>query len=363
MRRTRPLLRSSWTWLTAGILLVSVISLIGAGGSDPPALDAGSARPDGALALRLWLERIGYQVDVAGSRPDVASLTPSGTVALLAGGSDVERGDVSPLLHWVRGGGHVVVASSGSTAGNLLDRLGIGIFGAATQTVRVDQPLLLAPPVAALDGATTAVVQGAATDVEVASGPDGAVLLLRRLGRGAIWVLSAPALLDNSHIALAGNRRLALNLSGPRGTSVLLDQYRVPAPASTGNWFTSTAWGVALSFLIAVLVLFRWLGGWRLGPAVTPMRFQFRPATEYIVSLAGLLRRGRRRQDVLAMYQSSLRRLIRRRYGDLGDARIDRAHRETLTSLLQPPPPLSESDLVRRAAAIVQEEERIRGER
>jgi hypothetical protein len=120
---------------------------------------------------------------------------------------------------------------------------------------------------------------------------------------------------------------------------------------------------VALLFLIAVLVLYRWLAGRRLGPAVTPLRLQYRPAAEYVVSLAGLLRRGRRREDALAIYQGSLQRLVRRRYGSLETANIDRNTGIDIETLLIPAARLSDAGLVTRAAAIVAEEEKLEQER
>jgi hypothetical protein len=248
--------------------------------------------------------------------------------------------------------------------GNVLDALGLDVYGlGGAAPVRLLQPLLLSPPTARVSGDASAAVQGTDDDVQVAGVGSDSVLLLRRLGRGTIWALSDPALLDNAHIAAAGNRELALNLAGHRGSSILFDQFTPPAAAvSTGNWLTSTAWGVALLFLIAVLVLYRWLAGWRLGPAVTPLRLQYRPAAEYVVSLAGLLRRGRSRAEVLGIYQESLRRLLRRRYGEIEGAPFGPTRLGELEALLRPGGSPSENELVRRAAAIVEVEEEVGGE-
>ena len=63
------------------------------------------------------------------------------------------------------------------------------------------------------------------------------------------------------------------------------------------------------------------------------------------------------------MYQSSLERLVRRRYGDLDQAAIARARADELNALLRPVSTLTEADLVRRAEEIVEEERKIREER
>jgi hypothetical protein len=175
-------------------------------------------------------------------------------------------------------------------------------------------------------------------------------------GSGELWTLTAPTLLDNAHIAQAQNRRLALNLAGSPGP-ITVDQ---PGPVTAGGsayWLVGTAWGIAVLFGLGILMLFRWLGGWRLGPPVVPFSERRRPAVEYVLSLAVLLRRAHRRAEVLAIYQRELRDRLRRRFGTDAPEALPRDVAETIRPLLQSPADLSEEALIRHAEAIVRCEE------
>jgi hypothetical protein len=177
-----------------------------------------------------------------------------------------------------------------------------------------------------------------------------------------VWLLTAPELLANQRIAHAENRRLLLNLVGPAGVTVRFDEAQPPpaAPAST-DWLTQTAWGIAFLFALAILVLYRGLSGVRLGPPVAPLLSSTRPATEYVVSMAGLLRRAHRRADVLRRYQQALRRTIAERTGSSDNlSALDDDTQTGVKRLLATPSELTEDELLRRAADIVQCEEELR---
>jgi hypothetical protein len=353
MRGIRPY--SAWLWLGALLLIVAVLSVLSAtSGTNESPLSLDSASPGGGLALRLWLERTGYRLD----RYD-SFLTPSRdrTVVLLEPLRGADKGERAALLRWVRGGGRLVVATS--LEPSLLAPFGFNDVFALTARVRVTEPLLLRPPASRLSGTTSLVGRRVSAPGVIAATEYGAVLRHSRMGRGEIWAFTAPALLDNAHLGLAQNRRLAINLLGPPG-AIAVDQ---PGPAANGastDWLTGSAWGIAILFGLAVLVLYRWLGGWRLGPPVVPFAQGRRPAVEYVLSLASLLRRARQREAVLTIYQRELRAKLRRRFGTDGPEALPPAIAEEIRDLLQQPPQLSEEDLVRRAEAIVRFEEELK---
>ncbi len=193
-----------------------------------------------------------------------------------------------------------------------------------------------------------------------ATGFFGPILTRRQFGRGILWVLTAPQLLQNDSIARKDNRRLLLNLVGPR-TTVVLDQELPGSPGGpVGDWITSTVWGVAALFLLAVAVLYRWLGSWRLGPPMEVLGSRNRPAAEYVIALAGLLRRARSRERVLASYQLHLLRVVNDTYGSVESEQIDEETRRRVTALLISPRRLSERVLVEQARSILEAEEEVR---
>jgi hypothetical protein len=276
--------------------------------------------------------------------------------------AQLSRRQAAQVLGWVQRGGRVVLATEDVSGSPLLQALGVVLVLAANQDVRVSQPFLLAPPVARVDGLASIVIAGYARNGAALSTNGGQVLAPERRGAGLVWVLTAPELLDNAHLARADNRRLLLNLVGNPGSVVAFDEAS-PAAASQSaptNWLTDTAWGIALLFALAVLVLYRWLSGWRLGPPVVRLQDRHRLASEYVVSVAGLLQRAHQRADVLQIYQQGLRRSLAERFGASDIRQVEAAGGAELAPLLEPPHSLSEEQLRQRVADIVECDERLR---
>lgn len=352
-----------WVILVGALAAIALIGALTTNNSPPRALAAGSAKPNGALALYLWLERSGYTVDrLSGISADVSTADTRRTVFVIASGSDLSASRARALLAWVRRGGSLVIATKGMTGLALLDAIHASIVPAAPDPVAVRQPLLLAPPVAALSG-TAPFVIGSHLGTSVAESDVGIALVRLSWGRGIVWLLTAPDLLDNSHIARADNRRLALNLAGEPGRHVTFGEFSPDVHGAVTDWLTQTAWGAAVLLLVILLLLYRGLAGWRLGPAVTLPTDQYRPASEYVISLAGLLRRGHKRQEVLEVYQQRLRRALRRRYGDERRANPLATSRDRAEVLLRTPGSLKENDLIRQVREIVECEEAVRSRR
>ena len=365
MKRLRT--ASSWIWLSFAVVLVGVISAIGSFRAGPPAaLDVTSARPNGALAAYQWLQRSGYRVNTETSPSlDLGPLQPRHDNFMILRQSNLSSHQVASLLRWANAGGRIVLAARAGVDNELAAGLGLRTEATSPGFVSVDQPLLLAPPVRELDGMADSVVSGNGSDVSIASVPTGSVLLSRQEGAGRIWILSAPELFENDRIALADNRRLFLNLVGPPGSTVSFDQAGAGTEGSRSppNWLTGTNWGVAVLFAVVVLFLFRWLSGLRLGPAAMEAPEGHRPAAEYVVSVAGLLRRAHKRTEMLEQYQQSLRRALKQRYGNDAMAWQEVEDREGVERLLAPMRRVSEQDLLRRSAEIVEYEDSLRESR
>ena len=351
---------SAWIWIGLGIAVIAAADLLTAGtGEMYPPLSVQSAQPDGALALYLWLARSGYHVR-RGTGPGLGGLRPgTGTLMVITPVAGLSPADTEAVLRWVAGGGRVVLVTDGSLGADLLRRLDMTVVPAPPAAIQVMQPLLLAPPTARVDGTAAAVELASTSDTVIAATADGPVLSSRRWGRGEIWICTAPALLDNAHIGRTDNRRLALNLVGPAGSAVAFDEYQ-PSSSSEApsNWLFHTPWGIDILFAVTVLLLYRWLSGLRLGPPVVPLLAGQRPAAEYVVSMAGLLRRAHKRTEILHQYQRELRRILREHVAeddDSGDRRRPQVER-----LLAPPGELSEKELLRRVDEIVECEEQLR---
>jgi hypothetical protein len=264
---------------------------------------------------------------------------------------------VNQVLSWLRSGGRLVIATDGGTGEELLSGLGVQLASIFPTTISMREPLLLAPPLASVSGSADAVAQEPPGGVTVASTSAGAAILRLPVGRGMVWILTAPTVFDNATIRQGDNRALLLNLAGRPPARIGFDEYQVPAgsgPSVPTDWLTQTTWGVAVLFAILLLVLYRWLAGWRLGPPIVPLSDRHRPLTEYVISVGGLLRRGKERRGVLHMYQETLERELRARFGpDYRDA-LNADIMDRVDRLLAVPEHLSEDELLRCAAEIVQ---------
>lgn len=345
----------AWIWLTIALLAVGALQVMSSVSSErPPLLDPTSARPDGALALNLWLQRTGYTVRVTRD-PSLPGLASRSTLMVLEPQSNPGLGQRHNLVKWVRTGGRLVIISDSAGAPDILSDFGYGIVDAAPAPIEVVQPLLATPPAAHLAGSPMAVVTTNDRGVEVARTHSGPVVVRNRVGNGVVWVVSAPQLATNRGIARADNRRLMLNLAGARGSQIVLDEITLPAASNgppSSDWLTSTTWGIVILFGICMLLLYRGLSGRRLGPPIQPHAAAFRPAVEYVLSMAGLLRRGRKRAEALLPYQQALQGRVLQRYGSLD------AHPEA-RELLTPATDITEHELLRKAAAIVDHEEEL----
>jgi hypothetical protein len=347
---------SSWVWLLVLLFVVAVLSVISSTSGAPGVpLSLRSPAPDGALALDLWLSRIGYSIE---RHTSYATPSGAGTLLILEPQREPSATTVVALRRWTAAGGRLVIVSD--TARGLLQAFGLGATLATSAPVRVTQPLLLSPPVTRLGGQAHVVGRGASRAATVAVTRFGPVLTHHVLGAGEVRELSAVTLLDNRHIARAQNRRLALNLVGEPGPVMVDQPGPVTAAGGSTDWLSGTAWGIAVLFGLAVVVLFRWLGGWRLGPPLVPFSERRRPAVEYVLSLAILLRQAKQRNDVLAIYQRELRERLRQRFGTDQPDDLPRDLADTVRPLLQPRADLTEEALIREAEAIVRCEEALK---
>lgn len=349
----------NWVWLIIALFIVGVVQVAGNVSHAPPPLDPMSARPNGALALNLWLQRVGYRVhNVVSPSITSASWQSQDTLMLLAPEADPAPAVRRSLARWVQHGGRLAIIVDGSAAPGLLSTFGFSVRAVPAAPVHVVQPLLAAPPVYRLTGQANFVLTSAPEGIEVAGTARGPIVMLERLGHGAVWVVSSATLLANRGIARAGNRSLALNLAGAPGSRVGLAVITPPVPPSppaSTNWLTDTSWGMVVLFGILVTVLYRGLAGRRLGPPIEPPATSFRPAVEYALSMASLLRRGQKRTQALLPYQRSLRRLLQQH----GIA----AAPPEMEAILEANNTLTERDLISRATAIVEYEEELRRQR
>jgi hypothetical protein len=312
---------SAWIWLTSALIAIALVQVAATGSrSTQPSLDARSTSSDGGLALSIFLRHLGANPTVvSNSRNPCDRLAPHRDVLFLGmAGADMPPHSVAPCLAWVRDGGTTLVVSDGSTAVPFLDRLGIRISPVSADSVVVVQPVLLHPPVTSLSGAASAAISASPPGVVAASTSSGPSVEVFPHGAGRIWVATAPALFQNSGLANGDNAALLANLV-PANAHVLIEQYTgssAESGAARGAWLSDSVWGVVAIFVFLMLLVYRGLTGIRLGPPVRTVSDDYRPASEYVRSLAATLRHAGKHRDILARYSRWLERLMRERHLD-----------------------------------------------
>ena len=145
MRLTRPTL--IFGLLVLALVLATAL-FVAPDGDDLPALSVRSNGPNGARALKLWLEALGYDVTELDEAPyQVAAETAA--LFVLQPSTAFERAEVEAVADWVEGGGRLILMTSWNGAGRLLDRFQLGLrFTGERQREAVPlQPLLRQPAV------------------------------------------------------------------------------------------------------------------------------------------------------------------------------------------------------------------------
>jgi hypothetical protein len=361
-----------------------------------------SAAGNGTLALYRWVAALGFRAQ----RLTAAPWRPGAARALFVLEPQIpfSAAEIAATVQWVRNGGTLILLLDGGdpplTAAFHLEVTplpGPGLLNALKNAptpygAAPLQPLLAHPPLRGLNVQAASGVYGTEPGVVPVLGyggvrPPGSnprarisapdarnpILVYERLGRGRVYACSAPAVLTNSLIAAGENRRLVINvLAGiALGSAIGFDDYHLtataPAPATLQDALTSTAWGRALLYALALVFAYLVLTGRRLGRPLPVVPERGRSLAEYVISMAAIFRRAALRTRVLALWQDDLRRSLAGAGGVRGrddDALVGEAgqrhgltlqeQQEALT-LLRPRPTLDERtllDLCRRIAAV-----------
>lgn len=357
MRVPRPLLRGryglSWEMLLTVLLFASLITTVvylGTNRQRETPYDLNSGSEQGLLALRLWLDDLGYKVTMTGQERfilvDERAQTINGLQLLFVfpGRQQFTEGEVEHLYRWLDRGNTLVIAGDqrdpqlvrrfgvGSRPAPIAPQAGLRVLAPIVSTRSVVLGQLGSAPVLELSRVPEAVpVIGASGQAPLPAGQgqlqltglgrdDLAVTAaVQKVGNGRIWHLSRHHDLTNATLN-EGQGVLVpalLRYLPPRAT-IIFDTYHLygpEGPDQTGpptiqTWLATTPPGWAIILSSASLGLYLLLAGRRLGPALPALTdLRRREAAEYVTAMAGLFRRVRARPMVVAYHR---RRLVRR---------------------------------------------------
>lgn len=290
-----------------------------------------STAPNGAKAVYLWLETLGYRVERMEYR-EFEFDHGTGVLLVLAPSNRPLKDELTTMRRWVEDGGTLIVAASapsplaqlpgiepsiaGDASAAVLDEFGIELRPLPSPQVdsAPGQPLLLRPAVSQARVEASHFIAGSPRLVPYLGDPEHPVAASLEVGQGRVYVLASTYALSNQGLDNADNAALLLNWLPPPGDAgvVAFDEIHHgrsdvrPLP----YYLVREPWGWALLYALGVAFLYLALDGRRFGRAVPSVVDTRRSAAEYVVSVADLLRRGGKSSWAARHYERRLRRQL-----------------------------------------------------
>ncbi len=319
------------TWLLLGLIfllmLLTTLAIVRETQvQDLPPLYSQSSQPDGAKALQLWLEELGYLAEYSlVSSFEVPRETD--VVLVLQPTVVFSEQDLEIIDDWVQDGGMLIVAGN-STPAILLARqyeFNLRFLPQQRQPLQSQTPLMASPPLEqASQGNYTTGWQSERDDyVTHLAGANIPTIISFEHGQGRVILSSSAYPFSNVGLKEAGNSQLVLNLlsSDSDGERVWFNEWhhglKATGPDISGpvDWLRQAPAGRALLYTMAIILIALAFSGRSFGkPLPLPDYRRRRPPLEYITSLANLSRRAKHRKSVLADYHYRLKRGLSKRY-------------------------------------------------
>ncbi len=321
--------RDSWL----AVLLLGVLTLVTAVAVirqtqetvQHPPLANFSTQPNGANALRQWLEKLGYRVsdtnNVSFTIPDATRL-----LLLLEPTTTIQETEWEQIDEWVASGGTLWLVGSGAGSFAAFRHYEYTIIYQEAATATLQLPLFDSPPLpGSLPVQAKAFLRSDRQDVTVhLSNSTGEPLLVSfPLGEGWVVLSSAWHPFSNQGLQESGNAELLLNLFNmiPTNEWVWFDEWHhgvrgtVQTSGGPWQWARETAVGRALLFCGVLFFLAIVLRGRNFGRPVPLSNENGRRAPlEYITAVSHLSRRAGHKTAVLQDYHFRLKRELGHRY-------------------------------------------------
>jgi hypothetical protein len=331
------------------LTLLGVLTVMLRPAPPAPPLSVRSAAPEGAMALRLWLEASGYRVREVLTFPD--DLDNLDALLVLDPILPYEDDDRRAIYNWLRQGNTLIVAGNPFIVNTLLtEDLSLRpLFWFIPESIVPAAPTLRTAPFEPLPAQETFVVESDRDDAVIhLTGDDVPVLMSSVESQGTVWVSGMVFPFSNLGLQHEAHARLILNLLAglPRRAVIGFDEahhgYGQGRDMTVFSWLVTTApgWGVLSG--MALTFVYLTLRGRRFGRAVPlPEERLRREPVEYIQAMANLFRRSGQREDILRHYRQQFRRKLSERYAV--DPRLDDS--ELLKTIVYREPSIDEAQL------------------
>ncbi len=229
----------------------------------------GEARRDDYLAARRLYESFSTPLRVVRDR---RGLPASGGTLVMVGRRDARR-DPAPLLRWVEGGGHLVVAAAGNQDDALFEELGVEVVSAERPDAAVAVAVDRTAPLQVRFRASLRLAPRDADGAEQAGDEKGLLYWAAPRGQGRVTVLADAAFLRNAFFGEQDHAAFLWRLTHWRGRG---EAWLVLGDAARSLWSALLERGwAALTSIVALLVAAAWAVGRRFGPPI-PQRPAYR---------------------------------------------------------------------------------------
>ncbi len=313
--------------LGIGLVLLMILGIQFSGSGPVGRPSTHTSDPRGAMALYRWIAGLGYNVERFQYRAFILDENTD-LLFILSPSVRISAEEAETIVAWVENGGTLVLADERTgeftPIGALLRALELNLVeadAAGTDAVPVLQPAFAAPPAARLNVQSVTRVEATRNDLAILAGDAaGPTLVGLQSGDGYVYLSSSAYPFTNAGLGAADNAALTLNLLRrvPQGGQIAFDEIHhgfIREP-SLRDLALRSPWGWATLYAMIVLGAFVVTGGRRFGRPV-PLRGETdrRSSAEYLESMAGLLRRGRKTDYIMQHYRVDLKRRLARPYG------------------------------------------------
>jgi len=315
-------------WLAIGLIAALVLVTLAVAFQQTPVIPyvSTSAAPSGTLALKLWLQALGYTTSDEGAATDYQPPEDADLILILQPIVEISDSEWALLEAQIHRGTTLILAGDSFPSQNALEHFGFStiVLDQETTELTVQNPLLASPllkspiPIKA----AFALAPTRSDFVAHLAVGDEPVLVSFNEGAGRVILASTADPFSNLALKDPGSATLVLNLialaSGHH--KAWFDEWHhgiqnAPPVLGPEQALRQTPLGNALLFAVAVIFVGLLLQGRGFGRSVPlPRELRRRGPLEHVTAIANLSRKAGHRRAVLEEYRHRLKRHLGRRY-------------------------------------------------
>lgn len=289
-----------------------------------PPLSSLSSAPDGALALKLWVQELQYEVN----EQVLGSFIPPKDVSILLMLDPIlpAESELQAVDDWVEAGGTFIAIGEQYGMYSLVDhyRFSLSYLSEQNRVPARETPLLSSPPAMDLKNAKVSfALQSERDDFIVLVTYQGQpVVVSFEQGQGRVILGTVAGSFTNAGLKQPGNPELVLNILALAQTKgpVWFDEWhhglrtgeQILGPS---EFLRRTPVGRSLLFIVFAVLIVLFMQGRGFGrPVPLPQEIRRRGALEHVTGVANLSRRAAHRSAVMMHYHQQIKRKLGQRY-------------------------------------------------